>query len=113
MKNPQTSFAPRFLTHIIARIDGVYCLLDGKNLISSLDYLRNFVPLLFHFEYIQQQFYILFFCNYNMCNFSIHLLYNKLSKFLILGPKAKVYQQERFIMAQTRYLADFGKKDFA
>ena len=25
MKSPQTTFAPTFLTHIIARIDGVSC----------------------------------------------------------------------------------------
>ena len=35
-----------------------------------------------------------------------------MSKIFILGPKAKVYQQERVMMAQAHYLADFGKKDF-
>ena len=35
---------------------------------------------------------------------------SKMSKIFILGPKAKVYQQERVMMAQARYLADFGKR---
>ena len=37
---------------------------------------------------------------------------SKMSHFFILGPKAKLYQQERVTMAQAHYLADFGKKDF-
>ena len=34
----------------------------------------------------------------------------KMSTFFILGPKAKVYQQERVMMLQAWYLANFGKR---
>ena len=35
IKNPQTTFAPTFLAHIIARIDGVLCPRTMKELFSE------------------------------------------------------------------------------
>ena len=43
MKNPQTTFAPTFLTHIISRIDGVYA---HPLAFSYLKQFRDYAPAL-------------------------------------------------------------------
>jgi hypothetical protein len=51
-------------------------------------------------------------CTFCKPLFSVMWLILK-ANFFILGPKAKLYQQERVMMAsQTHFLADFGKRIF-
>ena len=54
MKNPQTTIAPTFLTHIISAIDGVHRLVGHKNNISASMAIESFLS---HYSAVKSKFY--------------------------------------------------------
>ena len=96
MKNPQTTFLPTFLTHIIARIDGVKGLLLSESKIEAANGPPGPpIPPALHI--------------YNGCNHKIHITNLLITNTLSRGPCRVSVQGVESLWGDCRFIpADWG-----